>query len=74
MARGGGRGRREGGGVSVRRGEEGGRRWGGEGGVGKEEGGPRKERRKGREGGKGMGRRCWLELDECVRSHQVVQE
>ena len=46
----------------------------GEGGVEKEEGGRRRERRKGREGGKGMGSWCWLELEECVRSHQVVQE
>ena len=46
----------------------------GEGGLEKEEGGPWRERRKGREGGKGMGSWCWLELEECVRSHQVVQE
>ena len=74
MELGGERGRREGGGVSVRRGEEGGRRWGGDGGMEKEEGGRRRERRKGREGGKGMGRLCWWELEEFVRSHQVVQE
>ena len=54
--------------------KRGGEDGGGEGGVEKEEGGPRRERRKGREGGKGMGSWCWLELEECVRSHQVVQE
>ena len=54
--------------------KRGGEDGGGDGGVEKEEGGRRRERRKGREGGKGMGRLCWWELEEFVRSHQVVQE
>ena len=46
----------------------------GDGGVKKEEGGRRRERRKGKDGGKGTGSLCWWELKEYVRSHQVVQE